>query len=340
MAGVVVTRALDTEETATAQNYLEQYPVDQIFNGNLLLGMLMDGKPPGVGEFRDPEGRRRKETGGIRIAIPVAYNRSSNVVSFRGNTDIPLNIDEVATECFTKWSYYVGSAVILKTESWENRSPHKRYDLLEARLKMMLMTMKETIDAHLYANGDGVAVGNNGKDIIGLDHLLSDDPTTGTVWGIPRDTYTWWRHNYEDAGALFSAVGLDKLTSWYNLMSGTNGEDPHTLWLTTPAMWEAYEKQVRDVQRIVTTTVGDRGYPTLQHMGLPIFRSNLVPANTWYGLNMNYAVIVEQEGVDFALEQAMPPANQPIDKIWQVYFSAQFGFERYDRQGRFEFSGV
>jgi hypothetical protein len=336
--GVSFNEQWDTEATATVRSYLEQFPVDNIFSGNLLWGILFDGEAPG-GQGRLAEGRVRREEGGREITIPVEYNRNTNVTSFRGADPIPLNIDEVATMAHIQWCYYVSSVILLKTEGWENRGRAKIFDLLEVRTRNGMKTLKESLNSHTYSTGDGVSVGNAGKNIVGLQHLLSTNAASGTVWGIDRSVYSWWGHQYVAAGDTFANVGIAQLGTNLRLASGTNSEDPFHLWITTPTQFGLYEASVQGVQRVVTTKIGDRGFPTLEHSGLPIFHDSLVTAHTWYGLNMDYAVICLQEGVDFAVEQAVPPANQAISKIWQVFFSGQFGFERMDRQLRLVFTG-
>ena len=330
MAGVTISENFDTEVTSTMRNYLEQTPIDQIFDGNLLLGILFTGEIPGGG--RVAPGRVRREDGGREVAIPVAYKRSSNITAFQGMDTISLNADEVATIARAPWSYYVDSVILTKQEFWENRGSNALFSILEARTNMSRRTIAERVNTDLHSTGDGLSTAP--KNIIGIQSLLPLDPSTGTVWGLDRNVYSWWGSYGNDPSQKFSVGGLNKLGLAYLQTSGTNAEDPFHLALTTPTQWSLYHDQVTAKQQITTTKIGDRGYPTLEYMGRPIFHSSLVPTGTWFMLNMDYAVLCLQNGVDFTVSQATPPANQVIHSIWQIFFSGQFGFERYDRQGR------
>lgn len=334
--GVIITEMRDTKNTSTLAAYLAQKPVDQRFNGNLLWGILHDGKAPGVGTPLKPNRIMRKQ-GGRKITLPVAYNTSSNTTSFRGITDVPLNEDEVATDAEAQWAYYIDSVVISKTDNWENRGEHERYDLLQARADQMMGSLEKTIDGHLFSTGDGVSVGNSGKNIMGLQYLFPAN-VTATRWNLSMTDYSWWQHQYNAAGDTFANAGLATLDTTYQDVSGTNGEDPPHLHLTTPAQWRAYATSVRGIHQIQTTTIGDRGFKTLQYMGVPIFFSGNVPTAVWFTLNMNYMFLVLQDGVDMTLEEGMSD-NPTIAKIWHVYFSGQLGCEQPRRIGRTLFTG-
>lgn len=343
MAGVSITESMDTRTLATLKLWLAQKPVDQIFSKNLLLAILLgqtSGKFNGDVRFKLPGVRVRREDGGRKIALPVAYNRSTNVTSFKNLDNLPLNVDEVATMAEAQWSYYTDAAVLTWQEAQENRGKSKVFSILEARLAQALATIAERVDTDLYSTGDAVSVGNSGKNIIGIQSLLPVAPTTGIVWGLNRATYTWWRNQYDATGATFASVGLTNLAEMYCSTAGNNGEDPATLLMTTAAMWQGYHALVSAKQQVQTTKIGDLGFPTLEFMGIPIFYSSGCLSNAWYFLNLKYMFAVLQTGAVFdIIDYGKGQANQLIDKIYRIVFGGQIGFEDFRRQGCLTFTG-
>ena len=343
MPAVSVTEVFNTHVTSTMRAWYLDNPVDVIFNGNLFMAIMFGAeKLPGSENVLGVQGGRLIETSGRKVAMPVAYNKSTNTTSFRGLDTVPLNVDDPVTMAEAEWAYYTDSVVLMKTEARENQGEAALFKILDARMRQANKTIKETIDGHLASTGDGGSggtTGNDGRDIIGLQHLMPADPTTGTVWGIDRSLNTWWRSVYTAGGNTYANLGITPLLTMWNGISGTNGEDPPTFLLTTPAMFANYNGTVSGKQQIVTTRVGDLGFPTLEYMGRPIFRSSLVTAHNWYFINMNYAAFFKQPGEMFEVEEQSKPANQRLQGIWSILFAGQWGFERYDRQGRLAYTG-
>jgi hypothetical protein len=67
-------------------------------------------------------------------------------------------------------------------------------NLLESRIKVAMKTLKNNVTIGMYSDGTGSA----GKQIGGLQLLVADTPTSGTVGGISRAN-TFWRNQTYDA---------------------------------------------------------------------------------------------------------------------------------------------
>jgi len=344
MAGISVTEVWGSRVTSTMAVFLKTKPIDQIFSGNLLLGTLL-GQESDTNKMTFPlrEGRVIRQTGGRKIRLPLSYLASSNTTSFRGADELSLNIDDIHTMAEAQWSYYTDAVVVTWQEAQENSGEAAMFSLVQERTVNAMRSIKDMVDSHLGSTGDAVSVGNGGKNIIGLQHLLSADPTTGMVWGVNRVTYTWWRHNLITAGDTFANIGIAALAEAWTTQSGTNGEDPPTLWLTTAAQWRAYHAKVAALQQVNTIQVSgaaDLGFPALEFMGRPVFYDANTPANVWYGLNLNYFVACLQTGAEFKVEPyGKGSGRQMLDGIWRLAFGAQIGIERFDRQSRTLFTG-
>jgi len=103
-----------------------------------------------------------------------------------------------------------------KTSEHTNREMHVLVGLLDTKLSDLAERYAKTMNALFW--GDGVA---DAKAIAGLRHIISKNPSTGTVGGLARGTYSWWRNRARTTlfGAAVSgtpalaAHGGDKITS-------------------------------------------------------------------------------------------------------------------------------
>lgn len=342
-----VTETHNSRVTSTAVAWLNQKPLPQIFSGNLLLGTLL-GQESRANKMTFPlkAGRVKRQGGGREFRVRVRYKRSTNVTSFRDLDELSTNLDDIHTIAKANCAYYTDFAGQSWQEAIENDGAEKEFDLLEERMENALDTLKERIDTDLMSTGDGVSVGNNGKNIIGLNHTLSADPTTGTVWGLDRSVYTWWRHNLITAGDTFANVGVAKLANAFATQSGTSGEDPPTLLITTKAQWLAYHAVIAALQQIQTIAVssggeqsGDAGFPALMFMNRPIVYHAGQTANVWMALNLNYFYVFLRSKAQFAVMSFQGDAKQLVDSLSRIVFGAQVGCERFDRQARVLYTG-
>lgn len=342
-----VTEVHGSRVVSTAAVYLQSKPLPQIFAGNLLLGTLL-GQESRANKMTFPlkVGRVRRQTGGREVRIRLRYNRSTNVTSFKHLDELTTNLDDIDTICRANWSYYTDLAGQSWQEAIENDGEAEEYDLFQNRLDNVIDTVKERVDTDLMATGDGVSVGNEGKNVIGLNSLFPADPTSGTVWGLDRGVagYSWWRPNLVTAGTTFASGGTTNLALAHVTQSGTSGEDPMTFAITTSAQWRAYHAIVAALQSVYTMPVaqdktGDTGFETLQFMNRPVVYHSGQTANVWMTLNLNYLVVFLQNKAQFNLLNFKGDAKQLIDILSRVVFGLQVGAERFDRHSRILFTG-
>jgi hypothetical protein len=340
MAGVSVTETWDTRVTSTMRSWLQQKPVDQVFTDNLMLLLLLRTESPqNKGAWGIKNKRVMRVTGGRKIAFPVGFGESTNTTSFTNLDNLSLNVDNGDTMAEAPWAYYTDAVVVGWQEAMENRGEAALFSIMDTRMERSMNSLRKRLNTDIMGLGDGVSVGNGGKNIIGVQFLLPAT-TTNTVWGLSRSTYTWWKPVATAAGDTFANVGVAKLAAHHISVSGANGNNPPTLWLTTSAQWAAYHALVGGKQYIISTKVGDMGFPTLQFMGVPVAYDSLMTASTWLSLNLNNMFCVLQTGADFAVKDyGSGSGNQMIEKIWRVVWSGQLGFDDYRNQGRLTYTG-
>ena len=111
--------------------------------------------------------------------------------------------------------------------------------------------MMNNIATALYADGTG----SSSKEIGGLQLLVADDPTTGTVGGINRATATnsFWRNiTYDattDGGAAASSANIQSYMNqiWVQLVRGSDRPD---LIVADNTYWRLYLESLQAIQRV------------------------------------------------------------------------------------------
>ena len=164
-------------------------------------------------------------------------------------------------------------------------------DLLEARVRNAERTFSNNLSADIYSDGTA----DSGKQIGGLQLLVADDPTTGTVGGINRANWSFWR-NFKYAGVADGggAVSATTIQGYMNTiyLNVSRGTDHPTLILADNNYYGFYWDSLQQIQRITQEREGQAGFLTLKFQGADVVfdggYGGSAPANHMYFLNTNY----------------------------------------------------
>lgn len=332
------TRTMNDPVISTMESYIRKTPADVIFNHSLLLSVLFNSaKEPGVAgpavKALGLAGKSRTLTKNAReLWIPVQIGRSSNSVAFNHLDTMPTNLDSGLTRQFAKFARYSDFAAISTTETLENSGEEAIIDIFQTRVDRVFNTLSETIEGDLWSTNTDTNETTQ-KELIGLQHLIDTTPTTGTVWGIDRGTYTWQRNQAAASVGSFASGGVDAMDSMFTDLASTNGIDGPTVIITTPDIYNFYEKAVRGKQQINDNGVGDLGFPMIRYKGIPLTYSNSCPSGTMYMLNLKYFYLIKEAGAQWQQKWIATPNDQLIEKQVRIFTGLQWGCERYDRQG-------
>src|SRR5215469_16141394 len=104
-----------------------------------------------------------------------------------------LNI--APSDVFTAAQYPIAQAAVAVSisglEMLQNSGKERMIDLLESRIGNAERTFENNMSNDCYSNGTA----SGGKQIGGLQLLVSSTPTSGTVGGISRNTWGFWQNN-------------------------------------------------------------------------------------------------------------------------------------------------
>jgi hypothetical protein len=269
------------------------------------------------------------EDGGYDISNPLIVGRNPNVTSYEYYDQLPVNqTNEFATVRY-RWSRIAGTVIISDQEEDENKGDKAIFKLLTKKMEVLEESIKEKFSDYLYGAGGGV-------DPLGLQALIPDDPTTGTLGGINRATETQWRtSSYDFAGGL-NAGNIEEAFDDI-LMDLTLKNDRPDLILAGRNIYRLYRAAVRDKVVInITGTNGkammDLGFEGVQHQKVPILYDEDCPVDKAYFINSKYLRLHILKGVNMKVKQLNAPWDTDAHGsrvVWQGQWCLWNAFRRH-----------
>ena len=275
---------------------------DNVTNKNALLTAMKD-----VGGIK-------LKTGGESIQQQLAYAENSTFQYYSGYETLDVSASDTLTSASYDWKQAAVNITISGLERRQNSGEAQIIDLVASRTKVAMMTMANNINVGLYSDGTG----SSGKQIGGLQLIVADDPTTGTVGGIDASTQTFWRNVAYDAttdgGAAASASNIIKyMNTVYNQL--TRGTDKPNLIVADRNYYNFYQQALQSIQRVnvnegAVAKMASSGFATLDYLGVPVVLDNDIPTNHMYFLNTNYLEFCVHEDANFTPGEMDKPTHQ------------------------------
>lgn len=257
------------------------------------------------------KGRIKTFSGGRTIVQELNYANNTTFTWYSGYQTININPSQV----FTAAEYPIRQAALAVSisglEEIQNSGEEAIIDLLESRIENGEQTFMNGLSNGIY--GDGSVAGSIG----GLQLLIAASPSSGTVGGIDRSQWAFWRNLVYSAttngGAPASSATILQYMNalWVQLVRGRDQPD---LIVADNNMFNYYLQAMQSIQRITTESgapeLAEAGYQSLKYMnsdvvldgGFQGFASDPlppeisgsgtavggVPTNFMYFLNTNY----------------------------------------------------
>jgi hypothetical protein len=241
----------------------------------------------------------------------------------------------VLTAAEFNWKQAAGSVSISGLEAEvQNKGKAQVISLLKSRIKNAEHTMKNQVTVGMYANGTG----NAGKEIGGLQLLIADTPTSGTVGGIDQNTYTWWRNQSFDAttdgGAPATAANIGGYMNTVFLRC-TRGNDKPDLIVADVNYYGAYWNSLQAIQRVAESKTAALGFQNLAFANnVPVVYedSTGIPSNHMYFINTDYLHFRYAAGRLFEPMKELRPINQDAE-VHMILFAGNLTSSNRARQG-------
>lgn len=251
------------------------------------------------------------DDGGERIVEPLMYGKNETAGSYNGYDELNITPQEGIDSAEFNWKQYSASITISGKEQRQNKGKKtKLIDLLQAKTDQAELSLRGEMTEGIFGDGTG----NDGKDLTGLEAMVSD---SGTYGGINSSTYTWWKAYVESTS---EALGLPKMRTAFNTAS-IAGKDHCDLIVTNQTLFEKYEGLFTAVQgtnlapNFTTPSEGakriaDGGFQMLQFKGQPIVWDESCPSGTMYFLNTKHMKLVVHEDANFETTDFQKPVKQ------------------------------
>lgn len=282
--------------TTTLDNYKPEI-ISNILNNHPLLNRLQS------------KGNIIKASGGATFQEKISY-ASNGTVQSQGEYDTfnTTPQDVLSTATFAQ-KIITGTMTMTDLEMKQNAGKEAFINLAEAKKKVLMESLKNYLGTQIYGDGTG----SGGKDIGGLQLLLADDPTTGTVGAINRANYTIWRNKLYDFSVESVTASATTIQSAFNTMwtrcQAQAGELPD-LVACDSVYFSYFESSLQTVQRIVDPSIGALGYSSYKYKNADVFYDPECPASHAYFINTNH-IFLKYLGKDLLeVGETMRPVNQ------------------------------
>ena len=237
------------------------------------------------------KGKNKPFSGGRVIYQELEYAENSTYKRYSGYEVLNISPSDVFTAAEFDIKQAAVAVSISGLEQLQNSGPEAMIDLLESRIGNAERTMMNNMSADMYSAGTA----DGGKQIGGLQLLVADTPTSGTVGGINRATWTFWQNQYYDAttdgGAAASAANITSYmnTLWLRCSRGTDKPD---LIIADNNYFRLYWESLQSIQRVMKSDMADAGFDALKYMGADVVfdggYGGDAPTNHMYFLNTDY----------------------------------------------------
>lgn len=239
------------------------------------------------------KGNVRPFSGGRNITEELEYAENSTYQRYSGYEVLNVSPSDVITAAEFDIKQVAVAVSMSGLEELQNSGSEAVIDLLEARIRNAEHTMENGLSFDCYSDGTA----NGGKQIGGLQLLVSDTGL-GTVGGIDRTTWSFWRNYVYDAttdgGAPVTSANIQRyMNKVYT--SVTRRKDVPDLIIADNNYWTAYLESLQAIQRITNEKMAQAGFVNLKYMGADVVFDGGVggscPSNHMYFLNTNYIAL-------------------------------------------------
>lgn len=236
-------------------------------------------------------GNVKTVSGGNTILQELSFAANGNAGFYSGYETLPIAAQDVISAAEYTIKQAACPVTISGLEQLQNSGAERIIDLLEGRIAVAESSMANLIALSIYSDGTG----SGGKEIDGLLKQVATNPATGTVGGIDRATWTFWRNQTfkatTDGGAATSAANIQNYFNrlWAKLVRGS---DRPNLIVLDNVYWAFYTSSLQVLQRFTGAEKAGSGFMALKFMDADVILDGGIgggmPASTAYFLNTKY----------------------------------------------------
>ena len=278
-----------------------------------------------------------KEDGGVALEEDIMYAENGTFKWYSGYELLDISASDVLTSAVFDWKQANANIVISGLEMRNNGgSKTKKHNLLKAKMLNGEITMKNNVAKSVFSDGTGAG----GKELTGLQALVSDSPATSTVGGISAAENAFWR-NQAYSFASEASVSSGKPTAQQMLaameemmLRTTRNSDQPDLIIASADYYSLYKQAVVSIKRLTEgrAKIGDATFRAVEFEGVPVVFDAFCPAEHMYFLNTRYLKLRAHKDAYFALDEERLPVNQDA-KVFPLIFQGNLTVNNRNLQG-------
>src|SRR5258708_613621 len=210
------------------------------------------------------KGKVKSFDGGQAIVQEIEYSENGTYKRYSGYD--MLNV--APSDVFTAAQFAIAQAAVAISisglEMLQNSGREKMIDRRGARMGKAGGTWDNTLWGDMYSNGTA----DGGKQIGGLQSLVADTPTSGTVGGIDRATWYFWRNQNQSFATNALSPGAATIQTMMNRewLTLCRGGDKPDIIIADNTYFRYYWESLQAIQRISSTDEGMAGFGSLKFM--------------------------------------------------------------------------
>ncbi|MCY3569316.1 MAG: phage major capsid protein [Chloroflexi bacterium] len=272
------------------------------------------------------KGRSTRIDGGTEILEELDYAENESFAWYAGFERLQVVLSEVLTGAIFSWKQAGVAVAISGLLRMQNRGSERQVDAIAGKIRNASRTMSNKMDEALFSDGTG----DNGKQIGGLQLLLSTSPTSGMIGGIDRATEEWWR-NYvlDETATKANIVSLCQKVQ----RNTTRGSDRVDLIAMDDHLYGMLQDGLQAQQRFITENPdNDMTRAGFENMRIGTADAVLAggvggncPASHAYFLNTDFLALRSHRNRDMVPEEAGRPIDIDGDVSWLYWMGALCG---------------
>lgn len=204
--------------------------------------------------------------GGRTIVRELEYAENATFMYYSGYETLNISPSDVFSAAEYAWKQ---AAVNVSWSGLENRIQNAgdaaSIRLIASRIRNAEKTMANQISIGIYSDGTG----SGGKQITGLQAQVADNPATGTVGGINRANFSFWRNQNVTLTSTDNATEL--AAAMRQLWSAcTRGTDRPDLIVAGATLYDLFWSDLQSIQRVTSAATAVKGFAELEFRGIPV----------------------------------------------------------------------
>lgn len=258
-------------------------------------------------------GRVDHVSGHRRIEIPVEYGSNETVRWITKGDRVPMQDSELITMAYEEWKTVAVSIIRWLSDDQKNRGKASAINMVTTKLNAAERSLWEEFERVAWSDGTGSNEPN------GLLNLIATTPTSGTVHGLDRATYTWWQNQTKAAsGAAAVYLISDMRTCLNDITKYSRSEVKNLFMFTDQTVFELYEDIALELKTLQNAKVADMSFDTIEFRGRPIMWAPSAEAGVMRFINPNYLKLVIDNDYWLEMTSWKEVPDQPFDKVAQI----------------------